>query len=166
MPDIKEPGIISPASPTTPSLLPSPFPELHKAASICSQFRAQLKIKLQQICLEEELLRPAVPGAITALSCGGRGESWQQQENRTQHHSAPQWPQLSGRENSGREREGEIKKTRDGWMDGWIEERDTQLAGVEKGSRCLTLRETHQDPPTHTHTQTLTQTPPIMQDRR
>lgn len=164
MPDIKEPGIISPASPTTPSLLPSPFPELHKAASICSKFRAQLKIKLQQICLEEELLRPAVPGAITALSCRGRGESWQQQENRTQHHSAPQWPQLSGRESSRREREGEIKKTRDGWMD--RRERHSACRCGERKQALNLETETETPGPTHAHTQTLTQTPPIMQDRR
>lgn len=142
MPDIKEPGIISPASPTTPSSLPSPFPKLHKAASICSQFRAQLQIKLQQICLEEELLRPAVPGAITALSCRGRGESWQQRENRTQHRSDLQRPKLSRRESSRREK-GERDKDEQGWKDGRTDRRqwDARPAGVEGGSGCLTSRQ-------------------------
>lgn len=166
MPDIKEPSIISPASPTTPSSLPSPFPELHKAASICSQFRAQLQIKLQQICLEEELLRPAVPGAITALSCRGRGESWQQRENRTQHRSTSQWPQLSGREGKGREGEGEIKRNRDGWTDRRERHSACRCGERKQSLNPETRRRRHQDRPTHTHTNTHTQTPPIMQDRR
>lgn len=39
-------------------------------------------------------------------------------------------------------------------MDGWIEGRDTQLAGVERGSRRLTPRQGDGDTKTHPHTHT------------
>lgn len=51
-------------------------------------------------------------------------------------------------------------------IDGRIEGRDTQLAGVERGSRRLTPRQGDGDTKTHPHTYTHIQTPPIKQDRR
>lgn len=142
-PQIKEPGIISTAFQTTPVSYPPHPSGHHKACSICSQFKAQLHIKLQQICLEEELLRPAVPGAITALSFRGRGEIWHEPLNRTQHHQPPQWPQLTGREGRGDESGGE-RRNKEGMGMG----AGSQLAGVQvERKQKLTPHPTPPTPP-------------------
>lgn len=144
-PQIKEPGIISTAFQTTPVSYPPHPSGHHKACSICSQFKAQLHIKLQQICLEEELLRPAVPGAITALSFRGCGEIWHEL-NTINPHNGPS----SQAEREGGMRVVERGETRRGW--GWG-------GGWVSACRC-SGREEAEAYPTPPHT------PPVARDRR